>query len=292
MSEVAPPHLLPELVLRAEVLREPERLVQWPLRLRPIRGPSTAAASAHASLLRYRPFLGLPPTQPLGERGLYVLGRRRRRERPLEEPPGRRPRRRRRHPGRQRARAPGRVRARPRHPRRLVPRRRRSGLTPTPPRRPHLLRLRLRLLPRRRRRQPVRRRRRLVLRHHPALIVRRPPRRALAVALPHGNNNNNLSARAGAGAGAAELGLGFGAPRTAASRGGGRGGGGESLVGEEEEEEEEREREKSEMAFVTNFSLLPHLTSGLHYITPGRRLSIPRFPRGQSAKVPGNIFLL
>jgi hypothetical protein len=124
VAEVAPSDLLAQLVLGPEVLPEAKRLIQGPLRLG---GPVRAAsAGPRGSFLRYGPLLGLPPAEPLGERGLDVLGRGGRREGALEEPPGRGPRRR--HPRRQRAGSAGGVGAGPGGAGRLVHRRGRSGL--------------------------------------------------------------------------------------------------------------------------------------------------------------------
>jgi hypothetical protein len=119
VAEMAPSDLLAQLVLGPEVLPEAKRLVQGPLRLGG--RVRTATAGPRGSFLRYGPLLGLHPAEPLGERGLDVLGRGGRRERALEEPPGRGPR-------RQRAGSAGGVGAGPGDPGRLVHRRGRSGL--------------------------------------------------------------------------------------------------------------------------------------------------------------------
>jgi hypothetical protein len=166
VAEVAPSHLLPQLVLGPEVLPEAEGLVQRALR-----------RLGHAGcFLRYGAVLvlRLPSAEPLGERGLYVLSGRRRREGPLEEPPGRGPRRRRGRPGRQRAGSAGGVGAGPGDAGRLVRRRGRSGLA----------------APRRRGRRPRRSavgRQRGGQRDDPDVVVVGPRRRAacLPVALAH-----------------------------------------------------------------------------------------------------------
>jgi hypothetical protein len=122
VAKVAPPDLLPEIVLGPKVLGEAERFVQRAVGLGGIGGTNGRAGAGagpgpgpgpRAALLRYGALLGLAPAEALGERGLDVLGGRGRREGPLEEPPGRGPGRRRRHARGERAGAAGRVRTRP-----------------------------------------------------------------------------------------------------------------------------------------------------------------------------------
>ena len=114
VAKVAPPDLLPEVVLGPKVLGKAKRLVQRALGLGGISSPDgRAGAGANATLLRYGALLGLSPAEPLGERGLDVLGGRGRREGPLEEPPWRGAGGRRRHARGERASPTGGVRAGP-----------------------------------------------------------------------------------------------------------------------------------------------------------------------------------
>uniref|UniRef100_A0A7C9AWR7 Uncharacterized protein n=2 Tax=Opuntia streptacantha TaxID=393608 RepID=A0A7C9AWR7_OPUST len=90
MPKMPSPNLLPQLILSPKILSITKAFIQLLPSLPPI-------------LLRYAPFLGLHRPEPLCQRRLNVLGRRRWRKRPLEEPPWRRPGWRRRHSGGQRA---------------------------------------------------------------------------------------------------------------------------------------------------------------------------------------------
>lgn len=214
VAKVAPPDLLPEVVLGPKVLGEAKRLVQRALGLGGIRGrDSRAGASPDAALLRYGALLGLAHAEPLGERGLDVLGGRGRRERPLEEPPGRGPGRRRRHARGERASPAGGVRAGPgggRAGRRrlVVHRRGRSGLA-APGRGGQ--RRRLRRLRRAVGRERGRRRDRPRPREVGVVVRPRRPAARLPVALPH-------RGRAGPEAAPRPLGLGFGVRPSAPPR--------------------------------------------------------------------------